>query len=346
MPLLTSDEWGSFLSAHPHAHILQTTAWGDLKSRFGWTVFRIQCGSIAAQILIRKLALGFNIAYLPKGPIGGEKLFVHNQEPQYQIWDEALNQFMEEIDSLCRAQRCIFLKIEPDIWQITPHEHRDVHIFGFRNSGHAIQPPRTIVMDLRGSEEQILDRMKQKTRYNIRLASKKGVRVYPSTDIAAFTKILDITSRRDGFGVHSLDYYACAYNIFYPLGECELFMSEYEGQILAGLMVFAHGNRAWYFYGGSSEIKRELMPNYLLQWEAIRWARSRGCNEYDLWGIPDYDETTLENNFLKRSDGLWGVYRFKRGFGGKICRSMGPFDRVYNLPVYQLYNAWMMRRSR
>ncbi len=342
MPQLTRDEWDDLISKHPQAHILQSAAWGDLKSEFGWDVYRFYYGEVAAQLLIRKLALGFKLAYLPKGPVGGDQLFSASDA---QGKCENIDRLMQEIDRLCQDQRCAFLKIEPDIWEVTSHSQSREIPNGCRLSQHAIQPPRTVVLDVRGSEEQVLERMKQKTRYNIRLAAKKGVTVNPSTDLTSFRSILDITSQRDGFGVHSSEYYAKAFNLFHPKDECELFMAEHDGQTLAGLMVFAKGGRAWYFYGGSSEIKRDLMPNYLLQWEAIRWARAHGCTEYDLWGVPDFDEQTLEDNFLKRSDGLWGVYRFKRGFGGKILRSVGPFDRVYNAPIYRLYNVWVRRRA-
>lgn len=87
------------------------------------------------------------------------------------------------------------------------------------------------------------------------------------------------------------------------------------------------------------------MPNYLLQWEAIRWARSQGCIEYDLWGVPDVDLSTLEANFNKHNSGLWGVYRFKRGFGGELRRSDGPWDRIYNPMIYRLYSIWLKYRN-
>jgi peptidoglycan pentaglycine glycine transferase (the first glycine) len=111
------------------------------------------------------------------------------------------------------------------------------------------------------------------------------------------------------------------------------------------LMVFAQGKRAWYLYGASRSAHREKMPTYMLQWEAIRWAKSKGCQVYDLWGIPDADEETLEAQFSKRSDGLWGVYRFKRGFGGRVTRTMGAWDRVYNPVLYRLYNLVIRLRG-
>jgi len=99
----------------------------------------------------------------------------------------------------------------------------------------------------------------------------------------------------------------------------------FGGEALAALMVFQRGRRAWYFYGASSDEYRELMPTYLLQWEAMRWARTNGCETYDLWGVPEASEDQLEAEFPHRSDGLWGVYRFKRGFGGDLHRSHGPW---------------------
>jgi peptidoglycan pentaglycine glycine transferase (the first glycine) len=110
-------------------------------------------------------------------------------------------------------------------------------------------------------------------------------------------------------------------------------------------MVFRLGVRAWYFYGASSDEERNRMPTYLLQWEGMRWAAGQGCLEYDLWGIPDEEEAVLEEQFSNRSDGLWGVYRFKRGFGGEMTRSVGAWDRVYNPLLYRLYQFWSGRRE-
>ena len=106
-------------------------------------------------------------------------------------------------------------------------------------------------------------------------------------------------------------------------------------------MVFSASKRAWYFYGASDNQKRHLMPTYLLQWEAMLWAKKKGCTHYDLWGVPDQDEDYLENHFNDRQDGLWGVYRFKRGFGGTLTRSVGAFDRVYQRSLYVLYRLYI-----
>jgi lipid II:glycine glycyltransferase (peptidoglycan interpeptide bridge formation enzyme) len=156
---------------------------------------------------------------------------------------------------------------------------------------------------------------------------------------------MQVTGSRDGFGVHSQAYYQMAYDIFKPLGQCELLVARYQDTTVAALMVFTHGERSWYLYGASSDAERNRMPTYLLQWEAMRWAASRGCHEYDLWGVPDEDEETLEAQFSNRYDGLWGVYRFKRGYGGAIVRSVGAFDRVYIPVLYRLYQFISSRRE-
>jgi lipid II:glycine glycyltransferase (peptidoglycan interpeptide bridge formation enzyme) len=209
---------------------------------------------------------------------------------------------------------------------------------GFQVSEHSIQPMRTLIVEVSGDDNQILGRMKQKTRYNINLALKKNVVVRTSTDLESFYPLMKITGQRDGFGIHSQNYYQRAFELFNKHDHCQIFVAEFEGEPIAALLVFRNGNRAWYFYGASSDAHREKMPNYLLQWEAMRWARSQGCTEYDLWGVPDKNLETLEANFMDKNEGLWGVYRFKRGFGGELKRSVGPWDRVYNSMAYKVYS--------
>ena len=190
--------------------------------------------------------------------------------------------------------------------------------------------------------------MYKRQRYNIRLAARKGVTVREGTveDLPEFYHLMQITSQRDRFGIHSRSYYETAHRLFVPPKLARLFLATYEGKVLAGIMIFALGQRAWYMYGASSNEHRNLMPNYLLQWEAIRWAKDRGCMTYDLWGIPDEEEEVLESEFTKRSDGLWGVYRFKRGFGGQVVHYLGAYDYVYSPPLYWLYNKLIAQRAR
>ena len=323
-------DWNQFLEHHPEAHLLQLGEWGELKKDFGWKPIRIIFDSqTGAQILFCRLPLGLTIGYLPK-PVMGDKL------------QETSNEFWKEIDSICKHNHAIFLKMEPDAWM---DDFQPSNLPTFKLSKHNIQPPRTIIVDIKDSEETILARMKPKCRYNIRLAEKKGVTVRAWGDLPAFHEMMIVTGGRDNFGVHSLEYYQRAYELFYSKGTCELLAAEYEGKPLASLMVFANGKRAWYVYGASNDHERNRMPTYLLQWEAIRWAKARGCEEYDLWGVPDENEETLEANFESRHDGLWGVYRFKRGFGGQLRRAAQAVVRVYNPLLYWLYTKYIGNRE-
>jgi peptidoglycan pentaglycine glycine transferase (the first glycine) len=347
MPQVSLTNWNQFLQNHPNAHILQMGEWGELKSAFGWDVVRIVSGEMGIQILFRKLPLGFTIAYAPKpvftNPRNNDFSRSGMTDPTGALrgvvttWGE---EFWAEVDLVCKKRRAVFLKIEPDLWD---DQRSTFNVPCSTRSSHNIQPPRTITVDIRGTEDAILARMKQKTRYNIRLAEKKGITVRAWDDIPAFHKMMLVTGGRDGFGVHSLEYYHRAYGLFHPKGTgmAELLVAEFEGKPLAALMVFACGTRAWYIYGASTDEERNRMPTYLLQWEAMRWARAKGAQEYDLWGVPDEDEATLEAEFESRHDGLWGVYRFKRGFGGALKRSQQAVDRVYNSWLYKLY-LWRM----
>ena len=328
---ITPGEWESFLTHHPNAHILQSPAWGQLKADFGWRVYHTALSDCGAQLLIKHVLPGIRFAYLPKGPVG---------ENWHNLW--------HEIDLLCRRLKCVFLKVEPDNWINGAKNIEDSQQQipeSFIQSKHSVQPIQTLIIDITGDESKILSQMKQKTRYNINLAVKKNVSVKPRSDMDSFYHLMEITGQRDQFGIHSSAYYQSAYDLFQINDQCQLLVAEYDGIPLSALMIFAFGNRAWYFYGASSNSYRELMPNYLLQWEAIRWAKSKGCIEYDLWGIPDADLATLEANFTKENTGLWGVYRFKRGFGGVLKRSSGPWDRVYNPYLYRLYTAWLNYRK-
>ena len=328
MSEIPASEWDTLLSGYPDVHILQTGAWGKLKSQFGWEVFRLAGRNNGAQILFRRIPFGRSVGYIPRGPVGNDWLDI-----------------IPKLDSICQSNKCIFLKVEPDIWETNDEGVKEALTSSFQPSTYTIQPSRTIIVNLKGSEDVILARMKQKTRYNVRLALKRGVVVRPIADVELFSGLMQITGERDQFGVHSLEYYQRAYELFHSRGECELLMAEYEGQPLAAVMIFAHGHRAWYFYGASDNQYRELMPTYLIQWEAMRWARSIGCEEYDLWGVPDFDAETLEANFTSRKGGLWGVYRFKRGFGGDLRRTIGSWDRVYNPILYAFYLWWIGKRQ-
>ena len=319
MAVVNEETWIEFLRAHSNAHILQTAEWGRFKQEYGWYARFIISGQSGAMVLFRRLPLKRTIAYIPKGPVGPD-------------W----NAVVSEASQISKREGAILLYVEPDAWENCP-ECDALADEGFTESGISIQPRQTIILSLAGSPEDWLERMKQKTRYNIRLAEKKEVQITHSRDLDAFTQLMEVTGERDAFGIHQASYYQKAYDLFSEKAACMMLMASYQGEPLAAIMVFRRGKRAWYFYGASNNHERNRMPTYLLQWEAMKWAAENGVESYDLWGIPDGSEQELEEQFASRDDGLWGVYRFKRGFGGEIKRSAGVYQKVLNQPLYAAF---------
>jgi peptidoglycan pentaglycine glycine transferase (the first glycine) len=337
----TNAEWDRFVAEHPNGHLLQTTGWAQLKARFGWRAVRVVARSggrieAGAQVLLRKYAAG-TVAYTPKGPV-----------VRFEDGDGG-RQVLAGIRDLSRREGAVFAKIEP-------HQPQSLELVrqlaeqGYRPEARTVQPRSTIVLDVARPDEDILSGMKSKWRYNVRLAERRGVQVRAARpdEVGRFYELSCATSIRDGFPIHGRSYYETAYESFVHSGAAELLLATYEGRVLAGLMVFALGRTAWYMYGASSDEQRNLMPNHLLQWHAIRWAKARGCSEYDFWGIPDEVGRTpsLAVECSERPGGLWGVFRFKDGFGGRVVRWVGAHDLVLNPPLYWLGNtAWPLVRQ-
>lgn len=332
-------EWDTFVRQQPDTHFLQFQAWAQHKAVFGWDFDRIAAtnghGQIVAgaQLLFRPLPLHLGtMAYLPMGP------YIRDERYTETLW--------QAIDQSAKAKRAAFLKWEPGL-SLGDESQPDFAALGFHPSPQTIQPPNTILIDVRGTDEEIMARMNQGTRRKIRQSMKNDINYYFGTrdDIKKFNNIIQVTGDRKEFGVHDPAYYELAYDLFIAKGDGVLIMAEHEEDVLAGIMVFAAGMMAWYPYGASSNHKRNLMASYGVQWEAIKWARERGCHYYDLWGIPDADEATLEAEFQEHSEGLWGVYGFKRGWGGEIRRSAGAWDKVYNPLIYTAYKTMLRIRK-
>lgn len=337
----TDAAWDQFVASSMYGHLLQSSGWGAFKSAHGWQPHRvILCDGDqirgGAQVLFRRLPLGM-VAYIPRGPVIAPD--------DTACWTAVL----DEVHRVARRAGAIFLKVEPP-WEDDPSRTAWLVSLGFRAS-QTVQPRSTLYLDLTPSLDEILAQMKPKWRYNIRLAARKGVQVRPATesDLPAFYSLLEVTSQRDRFGIHDFNYYADAWRRFVPAGQGELFLATFEGELLGGIMVFALGRTGIYMYGASSNRERNRMPNHLLQWTAFQWARDRGCTVYDFWGIPDQvkglpvegsDESdgqgALGTSSQESESGLWGVWRFKQGFGGRVVRFVGAFDYVYRPILYWL----------
>ena len=337
------EEWDEFTRRPPSGHLLQSWTWGELKARFGWYPVRIAAmedNQILAgvQVLFRSLPAGLRTAYVPKGPL---------IDPAAR--DTAVvATLMRALHDACRRQHAISLKMEPD-WPEATGARSWLEAQGFIGSAETVQPRRTVIVALTASEDDILAQMKSKTRYNIRLAQRKGVVVRQGTaeHVPPFHQLLQVTGQRAGFGVHTRAYYTQAWQLFAARETAALFLADHQDRTLAAIMVFVWGNTAYYMYGGSSDEERQRMPTYLLQWEAMRWAKARGCTTYDLWGIPDVDENEVGTDVAAAeetgvlSTGMGGLYRFKRGFGGREVRYVGAYDYAYNRLLHSLLAlAW------
>ncbi len=310
-------------------HILQTSHWAALKAPV-WSGQHMVWGDAeaplaAATALTRRLhPLPVRLLYLPKGPV---------VRPELRVWRQVLG----DLEAMARQNRALFVKIDPDVDADSDLGRALIAMLrdrGWVFSADQIQYRNTMLSDLSVGEEALLAGMKQKTRYNIRLAQRRGVEVFLSDDFETFYDLYQVTSARDGFLIRPRAYYLRVMQRLQRHRLGQLFLAQVEGRVVAGVYLFRFGPTAWYFYGASSNESRRYMPTYLLQWEAMRWAIAQGCTIYDWWGAPDE---------LTEDDPMWGVYRFKRGFGGKFVRWIGAWDYAPNAAIYRLYTHTMPR---
>jgi peptidoglycan pentaglycine glycine transferase (the first glycine) len=332
--------WQTALSKCGQPHALQSWMWGEFKTRWGWTahprLLTIAESSweplAAALVLKRKIPrLPFSILYVPKGPI-----FQHN-DPHLSMT------VLKELEKLARQERAIFIKIDPDVvegWgeetiRRSPTGIQFIKILKqrqWRFSPSQIQFRNTVELDLTRTEDDLLANMKPKTRYNIRLAARKGVVVRHGTvdDLLLVAAMYQETAKRDGFAIRPLSYYQDAWHSFFANQMAQAFIAEYDGTAVAAVILTTYGNSVTYMYGASTNQERNRMPTYLLQWEAIRWAKAAGYKIYDFWGAPD---TFVE------TDRMWGVWRFKAGFNGQVVRHIGAWDYPVRPLLYWLYTT-------
>ncbi len=234
-------QWDAFIAAQPRAHVLQQSAWGELKTAFGWEAERVALTNnqdeivAAAQLLFRRLPVRLGtMAYLAMGPLVSQHPSVASPQIEADLWTA--------VDEASRKHHAAFLKWEPGIFA-HPVSTTEYAALGFRPSPQTVQPPRTVMIDISADEETILARMNQGTRRKIRQSLKNGItyREGNKADVAIFTGMMDTTGERNEFGVHEPAYYQKAYDLFVPQGDAALILAEHEGDPLAGIMVFAKG---------------------------------------------------------------------------------------------------------
>ncbi len=322
-----AEQYEAFLESHPKGHFMQSTGWAKVKSFWLNEVVMVEdaSGNILGtmSMLIRKIPfLPFTMMYSPRGPVC---------DPH----DAAtLEKLLDKAKVLAKRRRSYVLKFDPDI-EIEDTVFTDiVKKLGCRVSGglkpyEGIQPRFVFRLYIENrSAEEVMQSFHQKTRYNIRLAQKKGIVVRSGSrnDLGEFHKLMVETGIRDGFIVRTRQYYEKVYDSLGP-EHVKIFMADYEGRPVAGTVAIVFGNKCWYLYGASSNEHRNLMPNYLLQWEMIQLAIQSGCDIYDFRGI---------TGVLEESNPLYGLYKFKKGFNGKFTEFTGMMEYVFNPLTYIL----------
>lgn len=360
--------WNQLIFQLPGPHFLQTYEWGQVKAKYGWAPcyavwtedgkFSVssdcqpfggdqgKSSIIASALILKRTAFRrFSVFYAPKGPL--------------MDWtNESLRRrVLDDLQAFAKKQGAIFLKIDPDVIlgrgipvggdedseNSGQAARSDLRRRGWVESPEQIQFKNTVMVDLSAGEEEILMRMKQKTRYNIRLAERKGVTAREGRleDLPMLYKMYAETSVRDGFVIRDEEYYMTVWKTFmqspspdYQSPAAIPLIAEYNNDPVAAIFLFTFAGRGYYVYGMSRSAHRDKMPTYLLQWEAMKRAKAGGCLIYDLWGAPDvFDE----------SDAMWGVYRFKEGLGGEVIRTPGAYDFAPNKFLYALYSDAMPR---
>ncbi len=325
--------FNNYIESVPEGHVFQLFEWGELKNTTGWEPLRFMVlengvpkGAIS--ILKRKIpGLGRFIFYAPRGPVCALD--------DYQTMD-----FMwQQITRLARQHRAVFLKIDPDVTSDNTAFMQYLESRGFKNRSagkdfNGIQPQYVMRLILNKDEEQLLAEMASKTRYNIRYAKRKGVIIKDNCgleELQKFYQILIVTAERDKFGIRNYEYFENMYNCLVATGYGKLFVAEYEGEIISGTLALICGDKVWYSYGASDK-HRNKQPSYLLQWSMIKWALENNCRIYDFRGI---------SGDLNENNPLYGLYRFKKGFGSEFTEYIGEYDFVFSPVLYQLWEKAM-----
>lgn len=324
----TEQEYTEFLESHERCNFQQSLEWGKVKTNWIKEVVLAEdenhkiIGSIC--VWIRKMPIFGNMMYSSRGPVCD----IHDKK--------VLEQLTDGIKELGKKYNAFVLRMEPDIKKDDQEFRKIVEEIGYKIKDDAkdfkdeIQPRFVFRLDIKGkTEDEVLAGCHQKTRYNIRLAKRKGVVVKEGTreDLKDFHKIMIETGSRDGFIIRSLDYFEKMYDELAPK-HMKLLMAYYEDKPISGIIPIMYGNKTWYLYGASSNQHRNLMPNYLLQWEMIRQAIQNKCDIYDFRGVSGVvDETHPQ----------YGLYRFKKGFGAEFTEFIGEVYWPFKPLTYKLY---------
>lgn len=297
------------------SHIMQSWEWGEFRKSLGTHLLRYgiyKNGMLASIFQLTLHPIPFTkklIGYLPRGPIPD-------------------NDLAHALVQIARVQNCAFIKVEPNV-EIT-NDQLPIISHQFIPSPKTYFTKYNFIIDLTQSEEELLKKMHPKTRYNIRLAQKKGVRVEERTDDEAleiYLKLYFETTKRQGFYGHNPDYHKKAWETMRKSNMARILIGFYQKKPLTAWMLLNFKDTLYYPYGGSLPVHREVMHSNLVAWEAIRVGKRLKLKSFDMWGAANSRDPDT-------SDSFYGFHNFKKGYGGKLVEYIGTFDLVFNKPVY------------
>ena len=321
----TIPEYEAFVQSHPKGNFAQSYLWGKQKPMWQWDAIAVRGedgairGSLA--VMTRKVpGIGRTLMYGCRGPV-------------CDLDDrETFSQLLDGAKVLAKKYKSYVIKIDPDVPSSNTAFSSMLQSFGFRakeggKNFEAIQPRYVFRLNVEGkTEEELLANFHQKWRYNIRLAERKGVtvRICGKEMVPAFSDLMLTTGVRDGFVTRKPEYFAAMLD---NLGEhARLYMAfDPNDTPIAGTLAIHYGDKVWYLYGASSNEHRNLMPNYLLQWRMIQWAVETNCRIYDFRGV---------SGDVSEDNPLYGLFRFKQGFGGDFTEFVGEMDLVLSPVIY------------
>lgn len=331
--IITKDqipEYEAFVQSHPKGHFAQSVLWAKQKPMWQWEaiVSRRDDGTIKGSmaVLIRKIIPGlpFTMMYACRGPVTD----LDDRDTLVDLLDGA--------KKLAKKHHAYVIKIDPDVPSSETAYTAMLEEQGFVLTGggatfDAIQPQYVFRLNTQGkTAEELLAALPQSTRRKVRAGGKKGVttEIRGKEAVPDFAKLMLETGVRDGFVTRDAGYFE---SMLDNLGEhARLYMAYFEGQAIAGTLAIWYGDKVWYLYGASSNEHRNLMPNYMLQWNMIEWAVEQGCRLYDFRGVPGQ---------VGEDHPLYGLYKFKLGFGGDYVEFVGEMDMVLNRPVNWFINT-------
>lgn len=312
------EKWNAFVAASPHASLLQSYEWGKVKSGAWKPIYTAVVDDtenilLAALILKRTLPfVGRSIFYCPRGPI------FHTFDPV------TLSFFFTAITELAKKEKTFVFRCDPEIPENQAEFVSLLKTSGLRYNPENIQPRGTIILDITPDTESLLKSFHHKTRYNIKLAEKKGVCIEEKNSadgVDVFYELFKTTSERDRFLILQKSYFLHLWKTLSEKNRCSVFVATYDGKPLSAIFLTVFGKRMTYLYGASSNEHRNLMPNHLVHWRAIEWAKKQGVESYDFWGIPAHPH---------EGHPLWGVYRFKKGFCEMETQWVGTYELIFS----------------